>query len=492
VFCYFWWCLVDDPVDSDSGEPASDWWILFFVPFLAIGVGLLYAGLRMQYTEVMVLLDGVKLRVMKRFFGKVRESKLDVADVKGVWLSESHRSNDKPVYELYVEGVGDVRGVTFGSGLKDVEKRWMVGRLRLFLPEYGAGDEHVVEREAFDVKGMRVERFGDGFRVIRKHFSGKWMICGGLLTLILGGFILNDVLGEMDTEFDGWVDVVFSVFQVVPALMGLFFLLLGVGFFIRGLMMVGREDVFVFGKDWFEVEKRKGGVAKGKAVRHGREDVKGVVRSAAGQMNNEDRYKVEVRVKGGRVTLCGFVTEEVSDRILVWIEEWVSVKDISSYGDVIKVGPPAAKVTISKGKSEPLYKDRKRDFSKGSGKWMLLLPVIFMLIGGGALFAGVKSWLAARESDSWPSVSGQVVESRVDVNSDSDGTTYSAVVIVERYSRGSEVEVFYREGEHEESVLETGITGKVYFLPGFGVVFFTVGVLVLIGILKSAKNKERE
>lgn len=47
-----------EPTDADTGEPTSKWMILFFVPFLAIGVGVLYAGLRTRYTEVLVLLDG--------------------------------------------------------------------------------------------------------------------------------------------------------------------------------------------------------------------------------------------------------------------------------------------------------------------------------------------------------------------------------------------------------------------------------------------------
>lgn len=127
--------------------------------------------------------------------------------------------------------------------------------------------------------------------------------------------------------------------------------------------------------------------------------------------------------------------------------------------------------------------------------------------------------LSAKASEQWPNVPGVVQHSEVVENSDSDGTTYGAKVkyhytvagaeydsdrvkfgevstsnssgayeVVNCYTVGKKINVYHHPDNPEESVLEPGIHGGTYFLPIFGLVFFAVGSLVLVAMLKQGKK----
>lgn len=155
----------------------------------------------------------------------------------------------------------------------------------------------------------------------------------------------------------------------------------------------------------------------------------------------------------------------------------------------------------------------------GNLLWGRLFPLPFMITGGLLLFFGLRSVQRAKESEHWPSVAGVIVSSEIDTNRGDEGTTYSAEIlydysvnevlyssnqinygeisssdpssarkIVNRYSAGDEVKVFYLEGDPEESVLEPGITAGAFFLPSFGAVFFIAGVGMFIFLPKLLKD----
>lgn len=141
-----------------------------------------------------------------------------------------------------------------------------------------------------------------------------------------------------------------------------------------------------------------------------------------------------------------------------------------------------------------------------------LFSSVFILVGGVILFIGVKSLFAANASRSWPTVEGKVISSSVDSQrSDKGGTTYHAEVlyeykvggqtqsahdvafgaygssnpsharnIVNKYPAGSDITVHYSPSNPSDAVLETGITGQAFFLPGFGAVFFSAGLAMFV------------
>ena len=152
-----------------------------------------------------------------------------------------------------------------------------------------------------------------------------------------------------------------------------------------------------------------------------------------------------------------------------------------------------------------------------------IFPAIFLLAGGGILFAGVKQVVHASASDGWPSVAGEIRSSSVEYETDSDGAgTYRAEVlyayvvdgvdhlanrvafgdfgssdpgraqgIVNRYPAGTQVTVYHDPGDATLAVLEPGIHGSTWMLPGFGAVFFVAGALMAV-FLPRALRRQRQ
>jgi len=150
-----------------------------------------------------------------------------------------------------------------------------------------------------------------------------------------------------------------------------------------------------------------------------------------------------------------------------------------------------------------------------------IFPLIFILVGAGVAFFGVRGLIRASASTDWPTAQGQIMASSVDRrrSSSSNGgssTTYQAEIlyqysvadtafnsnrvaygdygssspsharrIVNRYPVGKTVIVYYMPDNPEESLLEPGLQMQSWFLPGFGFIFFTVGSLMAVFLPKA-------
>lgn len=151
-----------------------------------------------------------------------------------------------------------------------------------------------------------------------------------------------------------------------------------------------------------------------------------------------------------------------------------------------------------------------------------LFPLPFMIAGGITLYFGIQNLIRSKQSTEWPTVVGIVKISDVEYSRSSDGpgthhanvqydfiingTTYSgdevaygdygssnsshARKIVNRYPVGKEVKVYYLPDDPYECVLEPGTKLQAWFLPGFGMIFFTVGTAMLIFLPRLMKSTE--
>jgi hypothetical protein len=150
----------------------------------------------------------------------------------------------------------------------------------------------------------------------------------------------------------------------------------------------------------------------------------------------------------------------------------------------------------------------------------VVFGLVFVAVGAVVAFFGVRTFQNAQASQDWPSVRGQVTESRVGTH-DSDGTTmYSAEIVYEytvngrnyindrvrfgegsssnprpahntvaEYPVGAGVDVYYSPDDPLNAVLEPGTSGfGVWALPGMGGCFALSGLLVvgasLLGVLR--------
>jgi hypothetical protein len=171
--------------------------------------------------------------------------------------------------------------------------------------------------------------------------------------------------------------------------------------------------------------------------------------------------------------------------------------------------------------SQPMSPRLKFFFSR-------IFPLIFVVIGATIAFFGIRGLILAKASVEWPTAQGSVVESWVDrqfsrdknrstyhyyarlfYEFSVDGTTFTgdrvaygdhgsndpshARGVVSRYPQGKTVTVYYMPGNPEECVLEPGLQGQAWFLPGLGLVFFVVGIglaIIAPGIIRKQEITE--
>ena len=140
-----------------------------------------------------------------------------------------------------------------------------------------------------------------------------------------------------------------------------------------------------------------------------------------------------------------------------------------------------------------------------------IFPFIFVFVGAIIVFFGVRGLIKAQASVDWPSSSGKIVASSVEHHRSTGekGATYHADIlyefsvggtvfngtrvaygdygssspsharrIVNRYPEKKVVTVYYMPENPEECLLEPGVKLQAWFLPGLGLVFFTVGCLI--------------
>jgi len=152
-----------------------------------------------------------------------------------------------------------------------------------------------------------------------------------------------------------------------------------------------------------------------------------------------------------------------------------------------------------------------------------IFPLIFIVIGAGVAFFGIRGLIRANASTDWPTAKGQVKTSSVERQRNShkgkSSTTYHAKILykfsvagtafngnriaygdygssssshakqlVNHYPQGKSVTVYYMPKNPEECLLEPGLKLQSWFLPGFGLISFFAGIMMVI-FLPKAMNK---
>lgn len=313
-----------NPTDSATGEPPDGWGYLFLLPFWVAGLGVAYAGLRMSFTELILRVDGEKVTLLRKFFGKVWGKSIARDDVGTVSLKVAYRKNNSPVYHIYVEN-GNGKDIKFGSNLEQDEKRWMLGQLQDVLgkgavPLLAGG--RLAEHES---KGLEIVRVGhDSFRVKNKCLYGKRLIAGGLLALVVGGIIISQTMdwGSVDKDGGGVFRYVFNLFDLVSLLAVLFVVITAVGAIVWGIRMHGRVVDYEFNPHSLTVTTRWRQTQK--KQRHEKNAFHKVKRTNSGSVNDAPRYRVVLVGKQNSVTVCSFEDNEASSLLVAWLEQWLA------------------------------------------------------------------------------------------------------------------------------------------------------------------------
>jgi hypothetical protein len=153
--------------------------------------------------------------------------------------------------------------------------------------------------------------------------------------------------------------------------------------------------------------------------------------------------------------------------------------------------------------------------------FLRIFPLIFIVVGASIGFFGIRGLIRAKASVDWPATQGKVIVSSVDYRSSDDGGAYHALImyeysvagavyngnrvaygdygsssssharrIVNRYPKGKSVTVHYMPGNPEECLLEPGLQGQSWFLPGFGLIFFMIGSLTAVFLPRHVRKQE--
>jgi hypothetical protein len=163
---------------------------------------------------------------------------------------------------------------------------------------------------------------------------------------------------------------------------------------------------------------------------------------------------------------------------------------------------------------------RRRGAANAPQGCMIPFGLVFMIAGGALLwFMTIRPVLRVLDAQTWPEVTCTVAESHVEESSDSDGTTYKAVVtfsyvyegrgytssrydftdfyssgyegkaeVVARYPAGSRAVAYVNPSNPAEAVLRRSFSAR-YLIGLFGLMFFLPGLFVVIWALGAVRGR---
>lgn len=506
--------------------------IAFFSIFILIGSAVFYIGLRLSFTELFLSIKNGEALLIRKLLGRKSIERLAADNFTGVGLYESHESNNIPVYGLMLRA-REGKPIKFGVSLKEDEKRWLGGRILETLPDQAAAGNlktaHFPARsqsawtdiapEKEDFRGVSLQRQGSGFRMkISASRNAKSMTALGIFMVIFGS---------------GFAWIGFSQAGFPFNILGLSFAAIGLGVLGRVLWTLGGSRVFDFGREELVVKTIQRSQEKSRQ-QFSRSTLKEGIIKKSGESNSAPRHSMYL-TGDKEVQIFLWIEPEIAHGVAKWIEWWLAgeksavTKDINQgiagYGAAISTEVSKPKTRSVPRNRLPIYSDAQTDLSASkSGRWALrAFAGIFFVVGLVVLYFGIIQITKGRASAAWPAVAGVITHSEMDVNSDSDGTTYGADVsfsyqvkdtgyssdkvsfgdfsssdrrrargILKQYPVGKKVSVHYDPAKPSEAVLEPGLKGGTWLLPGIGTAIFLTGLIFLITLEHQFRRKRRD
>lgn len=155
-----------------SGEPGGIAFPLFSLPFWAVGIGMLYFGLRAKYAVHLFLIDSKEFIMVRSFFNRTTRKTLQRDQLKWVQKKEFYQQNYTPVYGIEIRGEdGKVR---FGTTLSEEEKDWLVADMQRVLWPKSA--EHSLSTKATATRSTS-SRTRDSFEILFPSVPGNGSVC---------------------------------------------------------------------------------------------------------------------------------------------------------------------------------------------------------------------------------------------------------------------------------------------------------------------------
>jgi len=311
---------------AKSGGESPAWVVaLFFMLFWAVGLGLLYAGLRAKYAKHRIAVGAGEVKMTREMFGRAKTKALAWKDVTEVQKKEFYQQNYKPVYGIEIKGKdGKLR---FGSMLTEEEKGWLVADMRRVV--FG---EPVLSRRAEsstrEASEIRLSSSDGKFSVTMPRAAAAG-ITGLVFTLFGGGFVGIGIFVLPSGRFGAghplhksstdWFDMISgtfdSGFKVIWTLFSSIFLIAGIGLLVSWVRNLGVETKIE--GDGFRIAIRKykgGGVVSEKAFP--RESLKAVRAYNSGTNNGKTMKAVELLFEGHAEKIARWMDGEKADALV--------------------------------------------------------------------------------------------------------------------------------------------------------------------------------
>ncbi|MCU0777820.1 MAG: DUF2244 domain-containing protein [Akkermansiaceae bacterium] len=305
---------------NKGGSETQPWFLYpFFAIFWAIGLGMLYAALRNKYARhrITVTRDLVTLR--REMFGRVKEKSLVTTQVGSVAQVEFYQQNYQPVYGVEIRGQGGK--LRFGTTLREEEKAWLVADIKRAV----FGEAPASPGAAASPAMLAARRQSSFSFPLPPGPKGHW-IMGVFFVLIGLGAIAMGVFHGPDIPKHGkdgvdWFavvfDALFSLFSLIPIIVGLVFGGIGV-LFIRSTWPGRQREVRLEG-DETQVALRTyqhGRVLKEQSFP--RSSVSGVRATGTGHVNGKPMKRIDLIVDGKARRITMWTEGDAAD---VWADD---------------------------------------------------------------------------------------------------------------------------------------------------------------------------
>lgn len=135
-----------------SNSPTAPWMVIFFIPHIAVGIGVAIAAVFAIKGDVAIAMDKENVLMQRRLFGYTWSRSMPFAQISDVRMTEAYRSNGRSVQGVGfhfqkaaavhsagsspVKSVLGKRTMNFGSGLSDDEKAWLLGEFHDYWSQH--------------------------------------------------------------------------------------------------------------------------------------------------------------------------------------------------------------------------------------------------------------------------------------------------------------------------------------------------------------------
>jgi hypothetical protein len=280
-------------------------------------------AVRNKYALHRITVSRDRVAFRRELLGKVTEKSLLTSEVTVVEQNVFYQQNYQPVYGIEIRG--NRRKIRFGTTLDEAEKAWLVADLQRCI--FGTDAiESFVESTAFPSPQNSAINAQDSFDfLLPAPVRGLWILGLAFALIGIGGLIFAGYqmqnffsFGAKDEPWFARVfDLIFSVFSIIPLIVGVLFTVLGATVFINSRPNSGRqmrlegEATQVFLRSY-----QRGVIVKEQTF--SRTAIKGVIASRSGHMNNQEIKQIALIIDNKRIVLTRATAGSVAD---AWVAE---------------------------------------------------------------------------------------------------------------------------------------------------------------------------